>query len=321
MHTKTTEKIKAQLYDHLHPKHRSVSFRYPLLQKPIIFAKRSRRRFQDLVTPVAHTITDTELPAVVARHQSVLMRTLGDSDMRLQINKVQNLRVAIQKLNGLVIQPGETFSLWRTLGKPTERKGYTSGMLLAGGDVREGVGGGLCQLSNFLHWIFLHTEATITERHHHSLDVFPDSGRVLPFASGATIFYNYLDLRVKNTSKHPLQIKLWLTDKYLKGQIRSNEPQAKKFHIEEKHHTFVLHKHTFYRFNEIWRETYIEGKKKKTEFVVENLAPAIYKVTPQYLREHNYKLLKVSRLTNPELKKSKKQKIRIKTKAATAGAA
>src|SRR3990167_10807117 len=63
-------------------------------------------------------------PYIIARHQSLLDRHLGDSDPILQKNKVTNLKIASQKLNGLTISPGKTFSFWQSVGKPTERKGY-----------------------------------------------------------------------------------------------------------------------------------------------------------------------------------------------------
>ncbi|MFJ8513275.1 VanW family protein [Lysinibacillus xylanilyticus] len=50
--------------------------------------------------------------------------------------------------------------------------------------VKTGVGGGICQLANLLYWMALHTPLIVTERHHHSFDPFPDSGRTLPFGSG-----------------------------------------------------------------------------------------------------------------------------------------
>lgn len=112
-------------------------------------------------------------------------------------------------------------------------------MLISRGKVVEGIGGGLCQLANLFYWIFLHAPVEIVERYHHSLDVFPDSGRVLPFGSGATIVQNYIDLQIKNISQEPLQIKIWLTDTHLKCQLLAPNPIKQKFHIFEKNHTFI----------------------------------------------------------------------------------
>lgn len=97
------------------------------------------------------------LPYRVSSHESILLRTLGDADMRLQHNKVTNLKLASSRIDGVVIKPGETFSLWRLVGWPTAKKGYVTGMLLSNGKVMEGIGGGLCQTANLIYWMALHS--------------------------------------------------------------------------------------------------------------------------------------------------------------------
>lgn len=126
-------------------------------------------------------------PHVIVAHQTPLRRQLQSVDMWLQDNKTINLRIAAAKLNGLVIRPGETFSYWRLIGKPT-REGYVDGMILNHGKVTVGVGGGLCQLSNLIYWLTLHTPLTVIERYRHSYDVFPDSGRTQPLAQEQPAF-------------------------------------------------------------------------------------------------------------------------------------
>lgn len=114
-----------------------------------------------------------ETSHLLFEHQSTLLRRLKDVDMELQYNKITNLRLAVAKLDGVVIRPGETFSIWRLVGRPSARKGYLAGMVLHNGKVQRGVGGGLCQLGNLLYWITLHSPLTIQERWRHSFDVFP----------------------------------------------------------------------------------------------------------------------------------------------------
>lgn len=76
-----------------------------------------------------------------------------------------------------MVQPGETLSYWKLIGRPTYRKGYLDGVLLKNGTVQYGCGGGLCQLSNLIFWMTLHTPLEVKERHRHGYDVFPDSNR------------------------------------------------------------------------------------------------------------------------------------------------
>lgn len=101
-----------------------------------------------------------------------------------QENKVTNLKLAVKRLDGLILYPGETFSYWKRIGKPTARKGYKEGMVLFLGQIGGDIGGGLCQLSNLIFWMTLHTPLTVTERYRHSHDVFPDANRTQPFGSG-----------------------------------------------------------------------------------------------------------------------------------------
>lgn len=214
----------------------------------------------------------------VFRHQTPLLRQLKDVDMWLQHNKIKNLDIAIKRLNGIVLNPGETFSYWRLLGKPTKRKGYVDGMVLFYGSFRKGVGGGLCQLSNLLYWITLHTPLEVTERHRHSYDVFPDANRTQPFGSGATCAYNYLDLQIYNPTKQPYQLHVYLTDSHLVGEWRSVHAPIQTYEIYEKEHKITLEYWGGYvRHNLIYRRVYnLQQEMIDDEYVTENHAIMMY---------------------------------------------
>ncbi len=166
----------------------------------------------------------------------MILRPLKDVEMYLQENKRTNLQLAIQHIDKIVIQPGETFSIWKLVGRPSKRKGYLEGLVLNQGQVAKDTGGGLCQLGNLLFWIFAHSPLTITERYRHGFDVFPDVNRKVPFGAGATLSYNYIDLQVKNTTSQAFQIKLWLDETHLNGQLLSEEKLTSVFTIEERNH-------------------------------------------------------------------------------------
>ncbi|PID34796.1 MAG: vancomycin resistance protein [candidate division SR1 bacterium] len=256
--------------------------------------KRFQRKIQNLNLPLAKKISKQNKKYINIRHQSLLMRKLGDCDMQLQKNKITNIQIAIKKLDGLIIHPGEVFSFWDRVGKPTYKKGYLDGILISKGKVEVGVGGGLCQLSNLLYWMFLHTQVEILERHRHSFDIFPDSGRVLPFGSGATVFYNYVDLKIKNTLNYPIQIKLRTTENHLKGQLRSDFPKTEKIHISEDVHTFIKYQEKRRRYN-IISKTITNNKTKTTEkiLLIENICPIQYPISEQALKEKNYSYITI----------------------------
>lgn len=287
---KLEEEIAERIFTYEKPKRMALSGKYPFLKKPIIFLRLKIRDIQNFFDfRIKYQKENDFFDCVVARHQSVLRRRLGDSEADLQEQKIINLKQAIERLNGVVIKPGHIFSLWKIIGKPTYEEGYVDGMLLSNGKVVRGIGGGLCQLSNFLYWIFLHIPIEIIERYHHSMDVFPDSGRTLPFGGGATILYNFIDLKVKNISSQPLQLKIWLTDDHLKGQILSPQVHPQKFHILEKNHCFIKRGEKYFRYNEICRETKINGELEKTEKITTNFAPVLYQVTDEYLQKNNFR--------------------------------
>lgn len=176
------------------------------------------------------------LPQVQFAHATPLYRHLRGEEMTLQKNKVVNLRLAVARLDGLILEPGQTFSYWRLIGKPTRRKGYKEGMVLFLGRIGSDVGGGLCQLSNLIFWMTLHTPLTVVERYRHSHDVFPDANRTQPFGSGATCAYPHRDLMIRNETDQPFQLCLRVGDTHLEGAWRAMEPPEYRYEIVERDH-------------------------------------------------------------------------------------
>jgi len=220
-----------------------------------------------------------KLPFRVKKHQSVLLKKLGENNMQLQINKVTNLKIAASQITSILIRPQETFSFCKLVGLPTAKKGYLSGMELSFGEARAGIGGGICQISNLIHWLVIHSPLTVTERYHHSFDPFPHDGRVLPFGSGATVFYNYRDYQFTNNTPYTFQINLWFTDKCLEGELRIDQELDFAYHVFEKEHQFLKIDNQFFRKNEIWREKFLKfqgGKILETELLTKNFARVTY---------------------------------------------
>ena len=211
-------------------------------------------------------------------HSTPLLRKLKDVEMYLQHNKIENLKIAVTKINYLTLRPGEVFSYWKLVGNPTKRKGYKKGMVLRSGTVTAGTGGGLCQLTNLIYWITIHTPLTIIERHRHGYDVFPDSNRTQPFGSGATCYYNYGDLQIKNGTNQTFQLVLEITAEDLVGLWMSDVPPQYSYEVYEKEH-FFQHEYWggYTRHNVIFRRLYdLSGELFGDEYVVENHAIMMY---------------------------------------------
>lgn len=177
---------------------------------------------------------EQRLPQIQATHATPLRRQLRGEEMKWQENKVVNLKLAVARLDGLVIYPGETFSYWKLIGNPSRSKGYKEGMVLFLGCIGGDVGGGLCQLSNLIFWMTLHTPLTVMERYRHSHDVFPDSNRTQPFGSGATCAYPHRDLMIRNDTDQPFQLCLRVSETHLEGQWRAMRAPEYRYEILEK---------------------------------------------------------------------------------------
>lgn len=255
---------------------------FPFLYRIRIYQKRFYRSVVNLLSysRFARIKNDEVLIFTVKRHHSLLRRKLGATDPILQENKIKNLQISTKCIDGIVIRPGETFSFWSLVGKTTARKGYITGLLLSRGEVKTGIGGGICQLANLLFWLALHTPLKITERHHHSFDPFPDENRVLPFGSGASVYYNYVDLRFSNPTNQAFQIKVWVTDQHLKGSVHTDQEWPFAYHIEERNHRFIKKGNNNYRENEIWRKIIDKrtGNKVGEELLIHNFSEVKYEL-------------------------------------------
>jgi len=197
--------------------------------------------------------TGEHLPETVITHRSILMRKLEGTDQDLQRNKIASLTLAASRIDGVIIEPGQAFSFWRLVGKPTAERGFLPGLQLSFGEMVAMTGGGLCQFSNLLYWMVLHTPMEVTERHRHSYDPFPDYRRTVPFGTGATVFYNYLDFMFRNRTRWVFQVRSWVDEEYLHGEIRSNTALPEICSVEERGHRFVKKDGTVYRENQLWR--------------------------------------------------------------------
>lgn len=227
----------------------------------------------------AKTFQTEKLPITIYEHKSLIRRKLGNVDMELQENKAINLSLAAPKVNKVIIKPGEVFSFWRLVGKCTKSKGYKKGLIIKSGEVRKGIGGGMCQFTNLIHWMILHSSLTIIEHHHHNqIDMFPDYGRQIPFGTGTSIMYNYLDYQFKNNTRQTFQLITYTTEEHLCGELRSDQNLDYAYHVVEEESYFTKENDAYYRNNHIYRKK-IDKKTGNTidkKLILENHSKVLY---------------------------------------------
>ena len=283
------DEILKRITHHESPKRTAFTSKYPVLKGPVIFLRCVLKQIQNKLDGGIKTKkSDNFYCHTITSHEAELRRTAPDIDLRLQENKILNIKTAIERLNGMVIESGKTFSFWNMVGKPSYKNGYVDGRIYTASKVIAGVGGGLCQLSTFLYWLFLHAPVSITERHPHSVDVNPSSRHNPAARGGATVLYNFMDLKVTNGFEHPLQLKVWLVDSLLKGEILSVHDIPEKITVIEKNHCFVKKDGRVYQYNEIHKETRIDDRLLKTEKIAANFTEVLYQLTDEHIEQNGF---------------------------------
>lgn len=253
----------------------------PIFYKISLFKESRKKDLKDYIAgrKFAKKKSKDNLEYIWKEDARIIPRKLHGVDMQLQQNKIKNLELASKKIDGIIINPGEEFSFWNLVGNATKRKGYLEGLVMSNSRMKTGIGGGLCQMANMIHWMVLHTPLEVTELHHHSDALFPDERRRVPFGTGTSISYKALDYRFKNITDNPIQIRTWVDGTMLKGELRCNVPLDKKYKIVEEDNYYAKDEEgIFYRNSKVYRIITDKktGEETKKELILDNHSKVMY---------------------------------------------
>lgn len=118
-----------------------------------------------------------------------------------QVERSSNVATAAGRINGTVLEPGETFSTIKVIKDRTEANGYKAAPEYSSGKVVSGIGGGVCQVSTTLYNAVLNAELKVVERSPHSMVV-----AYVPVSRDAAISGDYKDFKFKNNTDYPIYI-------------------------------------------------------------------------------------------------------------------
>lgn len=163
------------------------------------------------------------LPYRVFRSKCPMYNTDTGFPMVYQENKVHNLKLAAAKLDGLLIRPGETFSFWKAVRFADRTTPYKDGLAVVNGKLTTVRGGGLCQVTNLLFWMFLHTPLTVIERHGHVAKDFPEPSSDALTGVDAAVVEGWKDLKVKNETDAVYQIRLSFDERHIIGEMDTDQ--------------------------------------------------------------------------------------------------
>ncbi len=198
--------------------------------------------------------SETPLPYQLFKTSCPLYNRETGFDMVYQKNKVFNLKLAAATLDRVVIEPNETFSFWKLVRYADKVIPYKDGLTVIDGKLTTAPGGGICQMSNLLFWMFLHTPLTIVERHGHNVKDFPEPPSDAPMGVDATVSEGWLDLKVKNDTKMSFEIRIAFDENYIIGRLLTDQNNGRFYEV-------VNGKPLYYRKNnKIYEEVDVKQK-------------------------------------------------------------
>lgn len=121
-------------------------------------------------------------------------------------NRGVNIRLAVSKINGTVLAPGQVFSFNEVVGPRTAAGGYKAAHAYIGGKIVDDIGGGICQVSTTLYNSVLFSDMEVTQRTNHMFTV-----GYVPYGRDAAVSYPDVDFKFRNSSSLPIKIEGWVT--------------------------------------------------------------------------------------------------------------
>ena len=144
-------------------------------------------------------ITSEQLRSEVVAHELGKFSTDYSSS---SADRAYNIKLATEKINGYVLEPGEEFSYNEVVGPRTADRGFRIANVYVGNTVQPGIGGGICQVSSTMYNAVILADLEITERRNHTLPV-----SYVPMGRDATVSYGTTDFRFKNNTSYPIEIR------------------------------------------------------------------------------------------------------------------
>ena len=130
-----------------------------------------------------------------------LLATFSTNYKASNVNRTTNLKLSANKINGTVLLPNEEFSYNKVVGERSEKTGFKMAATYSNGQVVDGIGGGICQISSTLYDAVIMANLNVTERRNHQ---FVTS--YLPAGKDATVVWGSQDFKFVNTRQYPIRI-------------------------------------------------------------------------------------------------------------------
>ncbi|WP_143146261.1 VanW family protein [Caminicella sporogenes] len=170
--------------------------------KEIITRELLKRKYDELVE--VNLVVKPVYPKYTSEMLSYITDLLGSHTTIFNLNKKgrsHNIYLASKALDGTVLLPGEIFSFNKIVGPRSISNGYQAAPVIYKGELIDGIGGGVCQVSSTIYNSVLKSQLEVIERVNHTIP-----STYVPKGLDATVAYGVLDFKFQNTTKYPIYI-------------------------------------------------------------------------------------------------------------------
>ncbi len=175
------------------------------------------------VMPIPPATTTAEVEALVTPLRLTSFSTNFDPSQR---GRVHNIRLAASIIDYLILMPGEVFSFNDIVGPRTLERGFQEAPELINGDLVPGIGGGICQVSSTLYNAVLLAGLEVVTRRNHSRPL-----GYVPLGRDATVYYDAIDFRFRNTLPHPVLIRAAVEGSQLQVSLWGRAPLPARYEV------------------------------------------------------------------------------------------
>ena len=181
----------------VYPSENGVDFNISIDEAKAIIAEPK----EEYTIPLKYTTPNVTTNMIGTEAFPDLLSTFSTNYSTRDTDRTTNLRLAANKINGTVLMPGETFSYNQVVGARTIAAGYKEAPIYVSGEVVDGLGGGICQITSTLYNAVIYANLEIVERSNHQ---FVPS--YVSASRDATVVYGSIDFKFKNNRDYPIKL-------------------------------------------------------------------------------------------------------------------
>ena len=189
--------------------------------------KENEHSTESYAIPALITYPEVTAAELEAEFTDCVIGTFSTNYSSSSPNRKENIRLASEKINGRILNPGEVFSFNDIVGPRTAATGYKVAHVYSGSKVVDGIGGGICQVSSTLYNAVVFADLEIVYRTNHSLPV-----SYVPLGRDATVSYGTIDFKFKNNKETPVKLEVLADGNNLTVNIYGRKKYLKDISIE-----------------------------------------------------------------------------------------